>query len=92
MPDCLNIFVHADIDDRIRRISDTHNLPKSKCKSLIQKSDRQRSSYYNYYSCKTWGAAESYHVCINSSLLGIEETVELIRQIAVQKFNLRALK
>jgi cytidylate kinase len=87
-PDCLNIFIHADDDDRIRRIEEIHHLPESKCRTLMQKSDKKRSGYYNYYSCKTWGAAESYHVCINSSLLGIEETVELIRQIAVRRFNL----
>ncbi len=89
-PNCINIFIHADIEDRLNRISKANNQPRSKCESILQKSDKQRSVYYNYYSCKTWGSSESYHLCINSSLLGIGETVNLIRQIAVLRFKLES--
>ena len=45
------------------------------------KKDKQRQSYYNYYSSKKWGRADSYDFCLNSSILGIDGTVKLITQI-----------
>lgn len=85
---CLNLFVSADREDRIRRIALSHKITDSKAKELIERTDKGRSSYYNYFTGKTWGAAESYHLCINSSLLGIDETVNLIRTVALSRFGI----
>ncbi|OEG71088.1 cytidylate kinase [Candidatus Endomicrobiellum trichonymphae] len=78
-PECINVFVHADIKDRIKRISLHKNITDNKALEEIEHVDRERSKYYNYYTGKVWGAADSYHLCINSSILGIDETAELIR-------------
>ena len=86
-PHCLNLFVSADIDDRIKRIAEKENLPENKAKELIEKTDKKRASYYNYYSNKVWGAASSYHLCINSSFLGIDESVDFIKEFAEKKFG-----
>lgn len=86
-PHCLNLFVCADIDDRIKRIAEKENLPKNKAKELIEKTDKKRASYYNYYSNKVWGAASSYHLCINSSFLGIDESVDFIKEFAEKRFG-----
>jgi cytidylate kinase len=85
---CLNLFVDADIEDRIRRIALSHKITDSKAKELIERTDKGRSSYYNYFTGKSWGAAESYHLCINSSLLGIDETVKMIWSVAVSRFGI----
>ena len=61
-------------------------LEEKEATDLMNKTDKKRSSYYNYYSSKKWGHAESYDLCINSSLLGIEKTVNLIVQ-AVEEFE-----
>ena len=63
-----------------------YNLSEGKAKDMINKKDKQRQSYYNYYSSKKWGRADSYDLCINSSLLGVEGTVKLIIQ-AVEDFE-----
>ncbi len=84
---CLNLFISADTDDRIRRIMESHMIPKGKAKEMIEKTDKGRSNFYNYFSGKTWGAADSYHLCINSSLLGIDETVRLLHGVAEKKFG-----
>ncbi len=86
-PHCLNLFVSADIDDRIKRIAEKENLPENKAKELIEKTDKKRASYYNYYSNKVWGAASSYHLCINSSFLGIDESVDFIKEFAEKRFG-----
>ncbi len=75
---CLNIFVFADMDHKMKRISEKYDVPADKAKDMIIKKDKQRQSYYNYYTSKKWGRADSYDLAINSSLLGIDGTVELI--------------
>ncbi|MDD2971971.1 MAG: cytidylate kinase-like family protein [Lachnospiraceae bacterium] len=76
----LHLFISGDMDTKIKRISGKYNLSADKAKDMIIKKDKQRQSYYNYYSSKKWGQAESYDLCINSSVLGIEGTVKLIIQ------------
>jgi cytidylate kinase len=88
-PRCLNVFICADLDDRIKRIAEIQHLPEKKAKDYIEKTDKNRAQYYNYFSDKTWGVAESYHLCINSSVLGIDETVSFISLIAEKRFALR---
>lgn len=77
-PDCINIFVHADLQDRIKRVSKRDNLTEKKAKDLIQKKDKQRASYYNYYTSKKWGDARSYDLTLNTSKLSVDDCVELI--------------
>jgi len=88
-PRCLSLFITADMDDRIKRIAEIHQLPKNKVKDYIEKMDKKRANYYNFYSNKVWGASESYHLCINSSVLGIDDTVSVIRQFAEKRFGLK---
>lgn len=74
----LNIFIHADMDSRIERISKLYELSEDKARDLINKTDKKRASYYNYYSNKKWGRSDTYDLSINSSRLGIDGTIELI--------------
>lgn len=76
----LHLFIYGDMDVKIKRIAGKYNLTDEKAKDMIIKKDKQRSSYYNYYSSKKWGQAESYDLCINSSVLGVDGTVNLIIQ------------
>ena len=55
-----------------------YNLSEDKAKDMINKKDKQRANYYNFYSNKKWGKAESYDLSIDSSILGIDGTVDLI--------------
>ncbi|MBR7171081.1 MAG: cytidylate kinase family protein, partial [Prevotella sp.] len=50
--------------------------------------DSERASYYNYYTGKKWGASESYDLCINTCLLGLERTEKYIAQIIRERFGL----
>lgn len=81
----LSVFIHADLDVRIRRIARIYDLTDAKAKDMIQKTDKKRSSYYNYYSNKKWGSAESYHMCLDSSVLGIDGTAEAIIKLVELK-------
>ena len=78
----LNLFIYADEESKIRRLKQRFSDIKSddQARDMMSKKDKQRQSYYNYYSSKKWGRADSYDLCINSSILGIEGTVKFIVQ------------
>lgn len=82
----IHLFIYGDDDKKIKRIMDKYSLTESKAREMINKKDKQRQSYYNYYSSKKWGRADSYDLCINSSLLGIDGTAKLIIQ-AIEDFE-----
>ena len=84
--DCFSVFVHADLDWRINRLAAKHNKSPKEAKDMITKTDKSRASYYNYYTNKKWGAAKSYNLCIDSSKLGIENSVRTIIQ-AIKIFD-----
>ncbi|NMC38224.1 MAG: cytidylate kinase-like family protein [Bacteroidales bacterium] len=84
----LSIFIYADLNDRIKRVTEIHKMAESKAKIHIERTDRERARYYNYFSGKEWGAAASYHLCINSSVLGIDKTADLICRFAGMQFGL----
>ena len=86
-PRCINVFITADTEDRIKRVAQTYQLSLDKAQELIVKTDKKRAEYYNYYSNKVWGAAGSYHLCINSSVLGMDQTVTFITQFIKQRLK-----
>ncbi|WP_177602341.1 AAA family ATPase [uncultured Phocaeicola sp.] len=87
-PRCCNVFVSASPEARIERLMRLHHITAEKAEELMEKADKKRSTYYNYYSYKTWGAAATYHLCIDSSVLGIEGTIEFIKQFVKLKLQL----
>ena len=88
----LTVFIHANMEARIRRIARIYNLTDAKAKEMIQKTDKQRSSYYNYYTNKKWSDAESYDICLDSSVLGIDGTAEAIKHLVAIKESDREKK
>lgn len=81
-PDCINIFIHADINDRAKNISKRMNITESKAKDMAFKQDKQRASYYNYYTSKKWGDSRSYDMTLNTSKLTVDQCVDLIIQFS----------
>ena len=84
-PNLLSVFIHADLDARIKRIAKKYDLTDAKAKDLINKTDKKRASYYNYYTNKKWGEAASYELCLNSSELGVQGTAKAIEQYILLK-------
>ncbi len=77
-PQCLNLFIYGKEDAKAKRISERQNVSISEAREMCVKKDKQRQSYYNYYSNKKWGRADSYDLCIDSGKLGIDGTVDFI--------------
>lgn len=81
-PDCVHVFISASWQDRVRRAMEYNRVPEKEAEEFLKKADKSRASYYNYYTDKVWGAAGSYDLCVNSSLYGIDRTVDFIKQFA----------
>ncbi len=84
-PNVVNVFLHADMQDRIVRIARRHDLTDTKAKDLIIKTDKRRASYYNYYTSKKWGDAAGYDLSLNTATLGIDGTIHMIREFMACK-------
>ena len=83
--DVVSIFITANEDDRVKRLCQRKGYKETEAREMMRKTDKQRSAYYDYYASREWGVASNYDICINSSLLGIEGTVEAIINIVNKK-------
>lgn len=84
-PRCVNVFISADMNDRVERVCKTLQVDTAEAERLIEQGDRRRAEFYNFYSDRTWGTAATYHLCINSSVLGVEATADTIRRFVELK-------
>ena len=87
-PRCINIFISSSMAERVKRLCAIHHISEEKAEEWIEKADSKRADYYNYYTFKQWGAAASYHLCMDSSQLGVEGTVEFIEGFVRRKLML----
>ena len=81
-PDRLSVFIYADLDARKKRVAERHGVKEGEALDIINKTDRRRASYYNFYTGNKWGKYDNYHIAINSAVLGIEGTARLIADMA----------
>ncbi|MCL2334938.1 MAG: cytidylate kinase-like family protein [Endomicrobia bacterium] len=86
-PRCVSVFISANIEDRIKTVLQRNNTAPEKIAEEIERIDKQRAKYYNFYSGRAWGAAQTYQLCINSSVLGIDETAEYIAEFAKRQLT-----
>ena len=78
----INVFIHAPQEERVKRIMRLHNVDEATAIKEITRSDKERGNHYFRYTDMKWGKAQNYDLCVNSSLLGIEGTVEMIADVA----------
>lgn len=87
-PRAVNIFVHAPIESCIDRILKREpTLTKEKARARAEKVNRLRANYYNFYTDKNWGAADSYDLSINTSLLSMDDITEIVREYIQRRFK-----
>lgn len=84
---CVNVFIHSSLEKRMERIVQRNAVTVEEAKVLIEKTDKSRAGFYNYYSNKTWGLASTYHLSVDSCSLGVEGTVAFIRSFVRKKLE-----
>ncbi len=85
MEGCIKVFVYAPTEARIKRAVEVYEIPENKAADQIRKNDKKRSNYYNFYSGKKWGNLDNYHLSVDSSLLGIDATADMITAFVKQR-------
>jgi len=86
--DTVNIFITASLDYRIEQVMNKQQIDRQAARKFIEQGESQRAAYYNYYTGKKWGAAESYDLCVDSSILGLMETERFIADFIRKRFML----
>ena len=76
----LSVFVHSEMSHRVARVTARNQISEAEAKKRIQNTDRHRAAYYEYHTDKRWGASESYHLCIDSGLFGIDGAVSVLQK------------
>ena len=74
----VSLFICAPFEDRVRRRMEIESIGQKEAEDAVRKIDKQRKKYYDTYTGRNWGTPENYDFCINSSVRGIEGTVEQI--------------
>ena len=88
IPNKVDVFITADIDDRMARVVERKGCSREQAAKMIATGESDRASYYNYYTGKRWGHSDSYDLCVNSSILGIEGTAKFIEEFIKLKVNI----
>lgn len=86
-PNVVNIFITANMKDRIKLVCQRLGCDEKDAKKLIIDKESERASYYNYYTGKKWGHSCSYDLCINSSYMGLEKTAKFIGDYIRMRFG-----
>ena len=76
--DSIDVFIHADFETRRERAIEEHGIEEKKSAKTVKKIDKERTSFYNFYTSMKWGDARDFDLCINTSKIDIDEAVEII--------------
>ncbi len=77
--DVFRLFIYGDLEHRQQRVKERHpEVKPTQVIDIINKTDKRRASYYNFYTGIKWGRYDNYDMAVNSSTLGIEGTAQLI--------------
>ena len=87
-PNTVNIFITASLKYRIAQVMNKQHINAEEARKFIESKESKRAAYYNYYTGKKWGAAESYDLCIDSSILGLTDTEKIIAAFIRKRFEL----
>jgi cytidylate kinase len=88
MPNVVKVFISAPMRYRIDQLMAHRSVTPQQAKRIILQEEDRRAAYYNYYTGKKWGAAESYDLCVDSSILGLVETEKLIAEFIRKRLEL----
>ena len=83
----LNVFITAPLDVRVKRAVEVYGIAEKHAEDYVKRIDKQRISYYNYYTDKRWGQPQNYQICLDSSALGIDGTVDLLEKFSEEYFK-----
>lgn len=85
--DLLNVFIHGGVDYRAKRVMSAFDISQSKARDKVIKTDKQRRTYYDYYTSRDWGVMSNYDLCVDAEKFGIDTAAEIIISCAKPKLR-----
>ena len=77
-PNLVNFFLYSDLDSRVKRVQKYYNNDSKNLQEDIERRDKKRATYYNYYTTQRWGAVENYHLSVHTDSVGIDGCVDIL--------------
>ena len=77
-PNMISIFVLGDKETKCQRVMKKYGLDEKAAYNRMRREDKMRKTYHNFYADGKWGDSRSYDICINSSKLGLDKTLEAL--------------
>lgn len=78
-PDVVRVFICGNLQHRVETMMARKNLTEDQARKLIKEVDKDRASYYRYYTDQIWGETQNYDLCVDSSRIGVEGAAQVIR-------------
>ena len=85
-PNVFTVFISADMEARKQRAVKEYDCDLFTIEKIIRTMDRQRSRHYHYYTDRTWGDRSLYTMMLNSTQLGADLCVELLKK-AIEEYS-----
>ena len=79
--DRLTVFIHADLEQRAKRIVEVYGQREEAPEKRLRDKDRRRASYYQFYTDMAWGQAHNYHIALDSGVLGIPRCADILAHL-----------
>lgn len=83
----LSVFLYAGEESRIARIAERNGLSRHAARERMEKVDRMRRRYFDFYSMTDWGKPESYDLMLSTSALGIEGAADVIANLVKKRLE-----
>lgn len=83
----VSVFVLADKDFKVERVMEAHNISRTGAELLVERQNRARKSYHNYYCTGKWGDSRNYDISINSCKLGLERTIDILEEYIKERMQ-----
>lgn len=77
-PNLVNFYLYSDLDSRVKRVQKYYNNDSKNLQEDIERRDKKRATYYNYYTTQRWGAVENYHLSVHTDSVGIDGCVDIL--------------
>ncbi len=83
----INVFLYSDMKNKEKRVTKYYNIPKENAKKQIEKINKQRAKYYKFYTGCKWNDIENYDIALNTDVLGVNKTAEVLKEFILSKNN-----
>ena len=88
VPNVVNIFVHASKEDCVRRVMERDpSKSADQARSFVEKTNKLRANFYNFYTDKKWGDATSYDLCLNASTMSLDDIATVVQAYLETRFK-----